>query len=333
MISIRDAVTDLEKCDQLRRETLQCYAFAIHTAAQYAVELEDDLTRPHRQFLNELAEEVARDAPEALQESRATFRCLLRDYRDKASRYLNRLREELANTVTALQETLNTLSQADGEQDGRLRQALKALRQICGSQNIETMRTALNSATDNIEQGLDALRKQHQLTVSQFLSEIRALHQRIDQLENAAALDSVTQIFNRTEMEKRIRGAREGAFLLLIDARGIQRAAEEFAPEVSQELAGAFIRRLRNSLKPETVCGRWGEEQFLAIGPPELAPATAAANWIREHLSGSYVCLKDGKAVRPAMEVEVLVVERPPGDDAEPALNQLREHWGALAVT
>lgn len=328
MISIRDAMRDLERADQLRRDTLDCYVSAIKTAAQYAVELDDEITNPHRRHLNQLADDLTRDIPEALQESRATLRCLLRDYRDKASRYLNRLREELEHSISALQDTLNALNQSDGEHDTRLRHAVKTLRQIHVYNSVEAMRAVVVSTTNSIEESLEALRKQHQFTVAQFLSEIRALHQRIDQLENAAAVDSMTQIFNRAEMEKRIQGAREGAVLLLIHAIGIENAETQFGPEVSQELAGAFIRRLRNSLKPATICGRWGGEQFLAIGPPEKAEASAAGKWITDHLSGEYVCLLDGRAVRPSMDVKVAVVERTPGENAEPALAQVREHFG-----
>ena len=329
MISIRDAMSDLERCDQIRRETLDCYVSAVKTASQYALELDAEITQPHRNHLNDLASALASDVPEALNESRSTFRCLLRDYRDKCSHYLNRLREELANTANSLQDTLNSLSQSDGEQDVNLRHSLKTLHQISSTKDIESMRSDLTSAVDNIEEGLEALRKQHQFTVSQFLSEIRALHQRIDQLENAAALDSITQIYNRVEMEKRIREARDGAFLLLIHAGGIDRAEAQFGLEVAQELAGAFTRRLRNSLRAATICGRWGAEQFIAIGPREETQASAASRWISEHLSGHYVCLRNGVTVRPSMEVEVTVIERPPGGDSDPVLARVRERFGS----
>jgi len=309
---------------QLYNQVLDCYVLAIKNMAQYAVELDESLTPTHRLHLKGLADDVAGGGAEVLTESRATLRSLLRDYRDKASQYLNNLRQELANTANALQDIFNTLSQAEGDSEARLRQAVRLLREIAAADSIDAVRSELVTATENIEQSAENIRKQHQLTVSQFIVEIRSLHQRIECLENAAALDALTHLFNRAEMEKRIFDAWDGAFLLLLRADGIRRAAAEYCPDVSQELAGAFTRRLRNCVAGGVVCGRWSEEEFMAIGP--LADAAALKpKWIEEHLSGKYVCLQGGKTVHPSIRLEVRLVERPPGREAEAVLAEVRE--------
>src|SRR5690242_7921717 len=99
MISIRSAISELEKCDQLRLQTLGCYTTAIQNMANYAIELDDELTEPYRKYMKAVADGLAGGTAAALDESRATVRALLRDYRDKASHYLNHLREELAQTA------------------------------------------------------------------------------------------------------------------------------------------------------------------------------------------------------------------------------------------
>ena len=328
MISIRDAISDLDKVEQLRVLTLEGYVAAVRSAAQYAVELDNTITLDHRKFLTQVADELAAaGTPEVLGESRATIRALFRDYRDKASQYLNHLRQELSNTANALQEVFNALNQSEGNHEDRLRHAMKTLRDISTANSMDIVRPVLLSATENIEQSLGELRKQHQMTVSQFLVEIRSLHKRIDSLENAAALDTLTHLFNQPEMEKRIRDADAGSSLVLVKALGIRRAEREFCPDVSAELAGAFAKRLRNSLTGAAVLGRWGEEDFIAIGPPQKSEAVTAAKWIAEHLGGTYSCLQNGKTVRPALKVDVMVVEREPGIDAEAALLQVREYF------
>ena len=328
MVSLRSAISDLERSEQLRLLTLDCYLSAIQNAAYYAVELEDALTTPHRKHLKTLAEGLEDGTPETLGESRSVFRAIVRDYRDQASRFLNQLREELTNTAGALHEILNSFNQTDGDHETRLRRALKTLRELSSAGNLESVRSELMGTTSEIEQSLEDLRKQHQLTVSQFLVEIRGLHQRIDALENAAALDVLSQLYNRREMEKRILDAQEGASLLLIRAHGIRRAEQEFQGSITRELTGAFTKRLRNTLTPSAVLGRWGDEEFIAIGPQQKSEALTAAKWITERLSGTYACLQGGKTVRPTVKVDVMVVDRPPGGNADQALAQVREYLG-----
>ena len=57
---------------------------------------------------------------------------------------------------------------------------------------------------DTIQQSIEQARREHQITVSQFKTEIRMLHKRIDMLETAACVDALTKMFTRREMEDRI---------------------------------------------------------------------------------------------------------------------------------
>jgi hypothetical protein len=231
MISIRSAISDLEKCEQLRLETLGCYTAAVQNMARYAVQLNDEITSPYRTYLNTVVDTIGSGMTEGLNESRATVRALLRDYRDKASHYLNHLREELSQTASALQDICGSLNQTEGDHEGQLRASVKTLRQISTAVDAETIRPAVVAAAEEIERSLEQLHQQHQVTVSQFLTEIRVLHKRIDTLENAATLDTMTQTFNRSEMEKRVTEAEDGASLLLVRMRGIGKAEKDFSRE------------------------------------------------------------------------------------------------------
>lgn len=324
MISIRKNVTELERCLQQRDLTLECYVNALRSLAHYAVELDQQLTPPYRQYLNNLAEGIASGEESALLESRATVRGLLRDYRDKAAEYLARLRDELAGTARALQEIMESMSQSDGDHETQLRSALVKLRSIARSTE-NGIRESLAAVTSTIEQSLEQMRQQNQITVSQFLTEIRMLHQRIDALEAAAAIDRLTQLFNRGEMEDRIRSLSVGAYcLLLVRANGLRMAALNFSPEVSVELTGAFTKRLRNSLPDHSVIGRWAEEDFVAILHIPKADAVNSGKFIAENLAGAYACLLKGKTVRPMLQLRIGVVESN-GDKPERVLERIGE--------
>ena len=329
MISIQSSLTELERSHQARRSVLECYAAAVNNVAHYAMELDEQVTRQYRSHLSVLAEEILTGHPESLANSRATLRGLLRDFRDRSAAYVANLRDELAGTARALEEILDSLNQNEGDHESRLRSALVALRSVTAADPSSTLAATVARAADSIEQSVEDLRKQHQLSVTQFMTEIRMLHKRIDTLEAAASLDQLTQLANRGEMTERIRLSAAGDYsLLLLSVRGLLRAEVQFGKEVSEELAAAFAKRLRNSLTGDSEASRWAAEEFVVKAAIKKSDAMALGKWINENLSGQYVCLKAGKAVRPTLQVTVGVVDSTAGEAPEHVLRRLDLFFG-----
>jgi GGDEF domain-containing protein len=248
----------------------------------------------------------------------------LRDYRDKGSQYLSGLREELAGTARALEEILDSLSQADGEHEAQLRTTVRKLRDLADSPESGAIGSALKAAASTIEQSVEQMRKQHQVTISQFQVEIRMLHKRIDALESAASVDELTRFFTRPEMETRLKAARPGDYcLLIVTARGLRRTEMQYGQVIAEELSGAFAKRLRNSLPPDALVSRWGSEEMVAMVKMTKVEAVASGRWITEHLSGTYACLQGGKTVRPSLQLNVAVVDTLPGEGPEKVLERI----------
>jgi GGDEF domain-containing protein len=325
MISILKTMSDLDECRQERDRAFDCYLAAIRNISHYAIEFDDAITVPHRKYLVALAGEISKAQPEVLEESRATLRGLLRDYRDKASHCLSELRDQLAGTACALQEIVESLAQTEGSHDVRVRSALAGLRHAAQSPEGEPLRTLLSTSADTIQMSLEQARQEHQVTVAQFQVEIRMLHKRIDALESAVAIDALTKLFTRREMEDRIRAVPAGGFsLLLIKVTGFRLAELNFNRDVAAELTSAFSRRLRNSLPESTVIGRWSEEEFIAITQLPRPEAVNLATHLADHLAGSYACLQSGKTVRPVLQLRVGVVESG-SDSTERTLQRITE--------
>lgn len=324
MISIQGSLTELDRIHQFREAVLDCYLNAIKNCAAYALELEPDATMEYRRYLLALADEVSTGDISAVADSRAIFRSIVRDYRDKGTLYLHGLREELSSTARALEEILESLAQSDGEHETRLRSAVQSLRNLADAPEGCVLGKALHSTAGIIEQSVEQMRRQHQLTVSQFQMEIRMLHKRIDRLEAVASAEELTKVLNRSGMEHRLREAVPGHFcLLLITLRGVRRAETQFGPPVAEELAGAFAKRLGNCLPPKAVISRWAPEEFVVLAEVTKADAVTLGKWITEHLSGAYACLHGGKTVRPTLQLNVGVVDTASGDSADNILSRV----------
>jgi GGDEF domain-containing protein len=328
MVSIRESVEELDRSHKLRELTLECYISAIQSVAQYAIDLEDKLTGPFRQHVAAVAAEAACGDAAPLKESRSTLRGLLREYRDKASEYINHLREQFANSARALEEIMESMAQADGDSDSRMRAVLGRLREVAAKPECAPAQTAILASAHALESGIDQMRKQHQLTVSQFHSEIRVLHQRIQAMEAAAMVDELSKLLVREEMEERIRGAGQVPYsLLLIRVNGLRSAERQHGAGVAAELTGAFGKRLRAGLPAEASIGRWSEERFIALTNLPKKEAFTCARRLTESLSGSYSCMKDGKSVRSPLQTSIAVVDRDVEEPPARTLTRVNEFF------
>lgn len=300
MISIRQNLTELEKCHQLRTTVLDCYLAAIHNMAHYAVDLDAAITAPHRKYLSELAAELADPSAAALGESRATVRGLLRDYRDRAAEYLSGLRNQLSSTAQALREMVEGLSQCDTDHIDKLRGALLRLREVANSPEGTAVRAVVRTVADSIEESLEQMRKQHQFTVAELQTEIRLLHNRIDSLETAVSTDEATRFSNRRFLGEYLAAMpSEGACFLILKMRGLAEARAKFGPAIADDVVATFGRRLRNTIPKDAVVGRWSEQDFLAIVPAASKPSDPTlVKRFTEHLSMPYACMMSGKVVR-----------------------------------
>ena len=319
MISIKQNVAELERCHEIRKAFADCYQAAVHAAAQYAVEVDPVLTAPFREHLRDLAERIGEaDDPADLDESRSIFRNELRDYRDKASRRINALRQELDQNAKTLEQILTSMSADGDDAEVQLRQHVKKLRTVAQRPEAAQVRASLESLTDGLEECVEQVRKQNQVVMAQFLVEIQLLHDRIETLQAAASLDELSRMNNRREMESRIQTAAAGATafcLVLLKIQNHGAIERQYSSWLVNEVVAGLSKRLRNQLKADAVLGRWSASEFAAIVPIDNAGAMALTRQLTQYLSGTYVCMENGKAHRLPVQVTVGFVD--PGTDRD----------------
>ena len=314
VIWIRESSTPPSRPLEGSGVALKCYIAAIQNIAHYAVELDAEITGPHVKYLAGLAAEVQAAPSQFLPESRATLRGLLRDYRDKAAQFLCRLRQQLESTAKALQETVEALAQSDGDHSTRLRDTLKRVREAAATPEGAPLRAMLTAAVDSIEGDLAQMRREQQFTMAQLQTEVRILHQRVEALQNAAAMDQASKFSSRRSIEEYVESLPIAGFMVLIlKARGLAQARAKYGASVADELVAMFARRMRNCVPKDAVMGRWNEQDFMAVLPVSQDREKADPQAVSDHLSMPYACMMAGKVVRISLEVSVEVLPAPEG--------------------
>jgi len=183
MTSIQNSLDDLERCQTAREMLLDCYLTAIGNVAHYAIDLDDEITAPHRHYLTVLAGELAVGAAGSPgREPRQASRPAPRLSR-KGGEIPGHAKGRAGWHGGCPPGDTGPPRTDDSNHEAQLRTELGRLREISDSPGASVVSAAILAAADSIEQSIEQIRQQRQLMVSQFLVEIRMLHRRIDLLE------------------------------------------------------------------------------------------------------------------------------------------------------
>jgi diguanylate cyclase (GGDEF)-like protein len=333
MVSIGQSLSELEKAHRTQEAMVDSFRAAILTMAQYVVEIDSELATAHRAHLTDLAGSISLSAtPADVSEHRAALRNELRDYRDRAAKHLHQLHQELSAKAASLQQLFEAMTAGDGDHEQRMARTLTALRDLADDPRTGLLRTQLLATAESLSQNLDELKRQNQLTVAQFLMEIQVLHNRIESLQTAVAVDASTQLASRQQFESQVRTAFSLGTpfsLLLLRTRNLASIQRQFGDVVLENLLAAFAKRLRTCLRAEDPAGRWGEDRFAVVLEGSNSTARAKAKAVAEHCSGTYVCMIDGKPMRPVLQTDVGVVDSGSGDSAERLIQRAEDFFRA----
>jgi GGDEF domain-containing protein len=317
MVSIRDCMTELERVHAMQQVVLECYTSAVRDMEQYAVEIDDQITPAHKQHLAAISADLAlRPNVDNMSSNRSLLRNELRDYRDRAAGILNTLRCDLIAKADALQAIVEAMASADGDHEERLQQSLLTLRKLAATPAAVPVKAAIIEASNQIDASVEEIKRLNGLTVSHFMVEIKTLHKRIESLEIAGRKDVLTGLATRVEMERLISvevDQRHGFSLLLLRICNLPIVQRQFGQAIRSDVVSAFAKRLHGGLPPAASVGRWSEDRFMVLVAMEKSSAMAQAKRLTQHVSGTYVCMENGKAQRPDLVVNVSVVDHQPG--------------------
>ncbi len=227
----------------------------------------------------------------------ATVRGELRDYRDRAARYIDRMREELAAANNALNEILLSIEDGDAHSEDHLKEEIGRLRSIANSSNLAEVRSRVEQSAASLEKHAEQLRREKNAVIAQLKDEIRALHKAAEESKRAAAIDPRTGLCRRDEYEKLIRRsivADEQFTVIHVWLQNLHPLGASYSQAIMDQALLAISKRLQNVVPPESVISRWRSDVICVTAPNVLAKRVAGE--MLNSVGGKYICMEDGVA-------------------------------------
>jgi GGDEF domain-containing protein len=336
LISIRKSLTELDR-QELQETTARCYALALRSTAQYAIEPEPGQAAEFREHLAVLQQKLeASGTSEDVQAVQASFRGELRDYRDKIHEKIGALRKEMEAAAAAMQIFADGVTVSGADYDQQVKQQLVQLDATAASNDLGQIRRGIHSATTGIAASIDQMRRGNQLVIAGLRDEIRLLHRAIESERRSLFTDRSSGVWNRHKMDERIDELlrlNEPFCLLLIFVQNLKSLDSLHSRTVTEGALKALLQRFGALLGEDAMIGRWSEDEFAAI--LEVAPA-AALSFSREaarKLSGNYSVQENGLARNVELQAMAGVIEREPAANREDFRKKLDKLAGALAAS
>ncbi len=335
MISLRKAATELERLEELQQTLAKCYALAIQSSSEYAVELDPHSTEYFRQRLQLLDTQCGQaSAPEHYNAVQASLRGELRNYRDQAREQVGRMRKDLQNAAAAMKVFAENVSSSGNDCDLQLRREVEQLEALASSDDIEKIRCGIESTTGAIIRSYGQLRRSHQLVVTQLQDEIRTLHQAMDNERSRMERDHVSGAWNRQKLNQRIEQLlqRNDPFcVLLVSARNLRRLERQYTPAVITDALRTLVQQFDSILGGEAMIGRWSEDVFSAILDLDPSSAMALSTEINRKLSSSFPVWTSGVAQMMTIETTTGIVDRRKDSDSSKFYRKLEQMAAAMA--
>jgi GGDEF domain-containing protein len=331
MISLRKAATDLDRLEELHRTAVHCFSEALRSAGQNAVELDPGQAAHFRAQLEALrnklrADIVARDL-EAVQTG---FAAELREYRDKTTDQVRRLRQDIKAATAAVESFAGSINESEVNFDSGIQRELKSLNTSAAGNDIEEMRGSIHTSTAKISASIQQMRSSNQLAIAQLKDEIRLLHREVQEARRVQSPDPATDSRQRISgrMEELVKNKAPFSVLLVV-VRNLEGLQNCHSTAVIDDALLGFQARFENVLPSSAIVGRWAKDQFAGILGSAPADAIEMSSQVVGQLSEPFIERNGSRSL--TFSPRAGVVEFSPGSDFTKFLSRLKQLADALA--
>lgn len=334
MISLRKTATELERLEELHRTAVNCYAQALRSTEQNAIELDSAQAAHFRRQLQTLQDQLrGDDGRSGLQSVQSSFESELKDYRDKTAEQVQRLRQEVQAASAALEAFAGSVNESEERLESGLKRELQSLNQAAASDDIQELRGSIRAATTKIAASIAQMRSSNQLAIAQLKDEIRLLHQEVQAARRSPAVELSPESGQRIagRMEEFVKKNIPFSVLLVV-VRNLEGLQNCYSATLIDGALRGFQSRFENNLPSSALVGRWAKDQFAAI--LNTAPGNAiemSSNLVRK-LSEPFLEQEKGGTHSIVFNPRAGVIDFSPGSDLAKFQSKLKQLAGALSA-
>lgn len=324
MLSLKRAIrtdevqSELEVRKQLSDAAISAYSCAIEGIREHALRACPPLIEPFSQDLQALMEGLSGQC-EASQLIASKH-----DLLDTLARFGNQAAQDYVAMTTDIQEMIrlavsatDSLQKHSNRESEELTQFASAFEAISSVENVAELRRRLRAEVQHMHDCLARIARDNAQMIQRLQSEMRLLKQRLQQSQQSACVDALTQLPNRRALEAHAEARLKEHHRFCVIFFNIERCAvinERYGREVGDVIVKYFGQRLTSAVLPTDMAGRWGGAEFLVITESNLQDAMLRMRQMSDKVCGRYQVNADGRDVRLHVNAASSIAESLPSE-------------------
>jgi hypothetical protein len=178
VISLRKAVSELDKLEDFKHTALDTFALTIDATGEHVVEIDASAAGDFRFRMDALRNLVRPDTTaEQLIGIQSSFQAELRTYSETAKQLIERLRSDVRAASRAIEAFAGSFAASGADLDGEVKRELQRLDKAARADDLNEIRTIIRSVSSSIASSVERMRDSNQLAIVQLKDEIRLLQQ------------------------------------------------------------------------------------------------------------------------------------------------------------
>jgi diguanylate cyclase (GGDEF)-like protein len=307
VISLKKHMDDF--AEELAKAAVNAYRAALTAMGNAGAEAMPHLGAGLLQKLNGMRESLADNVnPDEMAAVQQGLEAELARWGESAARYSNEKANEIKEIMVAVAATAAAVGERDQRYSSQFSGLTTRLQSIAKLDDLSAIRRSVVESATELKTAVAKMAEEGEKSISQLRAEVANYRTKLEQSEKREAVDPLTGLANRREIEAQAReriSLRRGFCLAILDLNGFKTINDVHGHVAGDDLLKQFASELKAQFRATDVVGRWGGDEFVVLIDSGLQEAQTSLERVRKWAFGDYKISSGKEIVQVAIKASI----------------------------
>jgi diguanylate cyclase (GGDEF)-like protein len=242
---------------------------------------------------------------------------VLRAWGEQSEAYFARRTAEIVEVLAELAGTAESIGKRDQRYTRQFNEITVNLQTIAQLDDLSRMRASLLHSAKELRGCVERMAREGDDSIAHLQASLASHRLELEQAKELASLDPLTGLYNRREVEARIRRKLAGQTpfcAVIIDLNNLKQINDCHGQLAGDELLRQIANELRMAARSDDILGRWGGDEFILVMDGNFMNTRIKVQRMRPWVFGNYELNLSGKTVNVVVGASIGMAEWAPGE-------------------